>query len=305
MKHSILIIDDEPIQAENLRKALSKERSDYAFITATSETEMLQKIENQYFNIAIIDLRMDNFKIDGFDLIYQILSVNPFTKVIIVSAYRHDYNEKLLKIAQTARLKNILDKPTSPTAYADYVAKLLKDIDEVAQEFDTNAYANEKALETLYAEAKNTTNAYQKGYKFEQFVIILFGQMGFNHIQRRVIDQSRNEVDLIIRNEINDGLLQKFKPYILVECKNTEEKVDKNQFIQFFDKLKNTSGMANLGVFITAKSMKDTAYREAMRKSNETVKVIFISNIEISRLIKSRNILEEFKVIIDEQVKDN
>jgi hypothetical protein len=92
---------------------------------------------------------------------------------------------------------------------------------------------------------------------------------------------------------------------ILVECKNEQEKVDKNQFIQFFEKLKNTGGMSNLGILITSQSMKDTAYKEAIRKSSEEKKVVFISNVEIGRLIKARNILEEFKVIIDEQVKDN
>ncbi|MCU0392318.1 MAG: restriction endonuclease [Thermoflexibacter sp.] len=91
----------------------------------------------------------------------------------------------------------------------------------------------------------------------------------------------------------------------MVECKNEQEKVDKNQFIQFFEKLKNTGGMSNLGILITSQSMKDTAYKEAIRKSSEEKKVVFISNVEIGRLIKARNILEEFKVIIDEQVKDN
>ena len=303
MKHSILIIDDEPIQADNLQKALSKERVNCFFSTATSEREMLQKVENMYFNIAVVDLRMDNFKIDGFDLISKMLAVNPFVQVIIVSAYLPDYNEKLLEVAKTGRIKAVLDKPTAN--YALYVEKLLKNIDEITNEFDKNASANEKALESLYAEAKNITDFYQKGYKFEQFVIFLFGQMGFTHIQRRVIDQSRNEVDLIIRNEIKDGFLQKFKPYILVECKNEQEKVDKNQFVQFFDKLKNTGGMSNLGVLISSNAMKDTTYKEAMRKSSEEIKVVFISNIEIGRLIKARNILEEFKLIIDEQVKDN
>ena len=125
-------------------------------------------------------------------------------------------------------------------------------------------------------------------------------------MQRNVIDKSRNEIDIIIRNEIDDLFFQKFKPYILIECKNEQEKPDKNTFIQFYTKLENTASMSNLGFLITsAAGMKDTAYKEAMRSSKQQCKVIFITQIEIMRLLQAQNMLDMLKTIIDEQVKDN
>ncbi|MBI3233550.1 MAG: restriction endonuclease [Bacteroidetes bacterium] len=74
--------------------------------------------------------------------------------------------------------------------------------------------------------------------QFEHFVSLVFQSIGFNNVNKRVIDKSLNEVDLIIRNDIEDSFLSKFGKYILVECKNKpKEKVDKNTFIVFNSKL--------------------------------------------------------------------
>ena len=141
--------------------------------------------------------------------------------------------------------------------------------------------------------------------KFEQFVSVLFTQMGFNHIIKRFKDKSLNEIDLIIRNEINDIFFQKFKPYILVECKNTSEDLDKNQFIQFRSKMEHAASMSNLGIIITTKSIKNTTYTEAVRSSDKGYKILFITNAEIKRLIYSVDSLHALKGMIDEQIKDN
>lgn len=141
--------------------------------------------------------------------------------------------------------------------------------------------------------------------KFENFVTILFSQIGFNHITKRIIDKSQNEVDLIIRNEIKDPFFQKLSPYIFVECKNTIDSVDKNQFKLFRDKVKESNGLSKLGILITSSSFTRTTYIDAIRDSKDDLKIIFISNIEIERLIRMEDKLSEFKKIIDNQVKDN
>ena len=301
MKHSILIIDDEAQGATNLAKVFKKSRFEYMVTTATSEVEISDKIENIYYNIAIVDLRMDAFSINGFDIINKIIDVNPFAKIIIMSAYLPEFTDELAAIMKSGKVEGIVSKDK----FDIFKDKILTISDKIVKEFEDNPLVNQKALESLYADAKNESDSYKKGMKFEQFVSVLFSQMGFNHIIKRFKDQSLNEVDLIIRNEIDDNFFQKFKPYILVECKNTNEDLDKNQFIQFRSKLEHAASMANLGVIITTKSIKHTTYTEAVRSSGQPHKIIFITNAEIKRLIYSNDSLYSFKGMIDEQIKDN
>ncbi|MFT5617234.1 MAG: CheY-like chemotaxis protein [Arenicella sp.] len=301
MTHSALIIDDEKQQTLILEKVFKKERPNVHTMVAYEEAEILEAIENKYFNIAIVDLKMDRFSIDGFDIIQSILEKNPFAKIIIVSAFSLDYQKQLAEAFKTGRVETFVEKGKG---YDIFMKEIIVATDNIIADFESNS-VSEKALETMYAEAKNETDSYRKGEKFEQFVSILFGQMGFNHINKRVIDKSQNEVDLIVRNENPDLFFQKFKPYFLIECKNTKESVNKNEFIQFFRKLEKTNGLANLGFLVTSSALKKTVYQEAMRDSSGDRKVVFISNIEIKQLIYANNKLEELKRIIDNQVKDN
>jgi len=301
MIHTILIIDDEKIQAESLQKVFNKERSHFYVKIATNESDITTNIENLYFNVAIVDLRMDDFSINGFDIIKKIINLNPFAKIIIQSAFLPEYTEDIKDIYLSGKIAAIVDK----TKYDIFKVKIMEEVDKIVQQFEDNPKMYQKSLEGLYADAKNETNTYLKGSKFEQFVSILFAQMGFIHITKRVRDKSLNEIDLIVRNEISDIFFQKFSPYILIECKNTEEKVDKNNFIQFLHKVENTNGLSNLGVLITSNALTRNTYIEAVRTSKTATKIVFLSNIEINKLIYSKDMLEEFKSIIDEQVKDN
>lgn len=300
MNHSILVIDDEQQQAEGMKKFLKKERSNFFVESAFKEKDILEKIENLYFDIAIVDLQMNDFEIDGIIIIRKILAVNPFARIIIVSGYLPSYDAQIAEISKSGKIETVIEK----TSIDIFTQKILAAIDSIVESTE-NSSLHQKTLSSLYAEAKNESDTYLKGTKFERFVSLLFSQLGFNHISKRVKDQSLSEVDLIVRNELNDLFFQKFKPYILIECKNTSEKVDKNDFIQSYSKLEHTNGMANLGFLITSNAIKGTAYKEAMRTSGKGNKVIFITNLEIARLIQSLNILDTMKSIIDEQVKDN
>jgi DNA-binding NarL/FixJ family response regulator len=301
MNHRILIIDDESLQATNLQKAIMADRPGIFVDTASTIEDIDTKVRETYYNLAIVDLRMDKFPKNGIDIIKEIIEINPFTKIIVVSAFTKEYSEDLNDLIASGRMIAILDKEK----FDVFRAKVMSVIDSAVRSFDANTNANQKALESLFSEAKNEIDTYQKGKKFEYFVTILFGQMGFNHIDTRFRDRSLNEVDLILRNELKDPFFQKFKQYILVECKNTSTNVDKNQFILFKEKLQQTAGLSDLGFLVTATGVKGTAYDEAIRVSDKDFKIIFISSGEIKDLISSTDTLDALKKIVDKQVKDN
>jgi DNA-binding NarL/FixJ family response regulator len=299
---SVLIIDDEQIQAENIEKALKKDEQNFFSVVASDEKDILNKIEYCYYDVAIVDLRMSKYSINGFSIIEKIKEINPSAKVIVVSAFVNEYAIELTKVLSLGNTLGVIDKKEFPFFIED-IKTLLK---IRAEELINNPDVSVQSLRNAYATLKNETISHKKGIMFEYFLSSLFGQMGFTKIINRIIDKSRNEVDLAIRNEIEDNFFKKFKQYILIECKNKIDiGVDKNDFIVFQSKIQSTNGLCDLGILATTGYIKKTVYLEAMRESKNHFKIIFLSNPEIESLINSPNRLETLKELIDSQIKDN
>lgn len=302
MRKNVLIIDDVKEQAEGLAKGLGLILPDYSFENYHTENEILSAIENRFYSLAILDIRMDNFSFDGIDLAQKIFEINPFANVIIISAFKDEYFLRLKDLLLTGKVVEILDKEE----FEIWLPKLKNIIEAYYRKIDNDPSEINNALLQFYSEAKNEIDTFRKGEKFEHFMSLMFQSIGFNQVLKRVKDQSLNEVDLIIRNDIEDNFINKFGKYILVECKNKPiEKVNKNDFIVFQNKLKNTNGLADLGIIATTGYITKNTYIEAIRESAETRKILFLSNPEIERLIKADNKMSTFKNLIDSQVKDN
>ncbi len=216
MTQNVLIIDDIAEQASNLSKALKKELPNVNFTAVSEEEKILDFIESKFYNLAIVDLRMDKFSFNGIELIEKIIQVNPFAKVVILSAFAPEYFQQIKSVLLTGKILDILDKES----YEILIPKLRNKIEAYYGATAENPSEINNALLQFYAEAKNEPNTFNKGKKFEHFVSLLFSSFGYKEIKQRVIDKSLNEVDLIVRNEIDDTFLNKFGKYILIECKN-------------------------------------------------------------------------------------
>jgi len=296
MNRSVLIIDDDRTQAEQLTKALSTNMPDVTFFCAHEEKEISNKVLTCYYNLAIVDLRMDSYEFDGFSLIDQIASINPFAKIIAMSAYSGEYSENLDQLLAEGKIIGLSVKED----YDKWIPKLQKSISTYFK-IDSDSVISQ-TLENLYAEAKNESDTYKKGVLFENFVVILFRHMGFEHIFTRVVDEASNEKDIVVRNDINDFFFLKYGRYIYAECKNKPEAgFSKNDFIIFDNKVKASYGDCDLGVVFTTGHIKRTVYKQALMEAKSENRIMYVSQPEIQRLIHASDILEEFKQIIDEQ----
>lgn len=302
MEKTILIIDDQKDQAEGIRKALEPLLPHFRFEAYSQEKEILLAIEERFFTLAIVDIRMDDYEFDGIDIVNKIFEVNPFAKVIIVSAFREEYFGKLKDVILSGKVVDVMEKES----FKIWMPKLKDVIEKYYLKIESDPSEINNALRQFYAEAKNENNTFKKGERFEHFISLLFQSFGYKEIRKRVIDKSLNEVDLIIRNETDDSFLNKFGKYFLVECKNKPgDAVSKNDFIIFASKLINTNGFAEFGIIATSGYISWNTYIEAVRGSEKKMKILFMSNPEIERLISALDKKEEFKRMIDEQVKDN
>jgi len=83
MHASILVIDDEPVVREALRRLLSLDGYDVA--VAVSGDDALGCIPRQGFDVIVSDIRMPG--LDGLQLLERLRAVNPRVGVILVTAY--------------------------------------------------------------------------------------------------------------------------------------------------------------------------------------------------------------------------
>lgn len=82
----ILVIDDEENFLSLVSKVLGKEG--YEVKTAADATQALKRLEEEPFDLALLDIRMR--PIDGLTLLGQIKSRRPHVKVIMITAYPED-----------------------------------------------------------------------------------------------------------------------------------------------------------------------------------------------------------------------
>ncbi|MGP4716941.1 response regulator [Psychrobacter sp. T6-6] len=303
MKKTILIIDDEKDQVDNLSRYLGANLpSDYHTIKAHEEADIIEKVDNAYYSLVVLDLRMDDYEIDGVKIANKIIETNSFAKILITSAFTAEFYQALKPLLLSGKVIDTVDK----TSFTEFAEQVKNSIETYHDKLFASNDSIQNALLESYAECKNTEHNYQKGVKFENFVSLLFNNIGFDKIIKRNIDKSRNEVDLIIRNDIDDKFLEKFGKYFLIECKNMPvTNVDKNMFIVFKNKLENTASLSEFGIIATTGNFTSTAYIEAVRESGKDKKIVFLTNLHFERLIASIDRLETFKSFIDEQVKDN
>lgn len=298
----ILVIDDEKPQAIALAKTIESVIPMSNVLNASAKEEIINYVENKFYNLAVIDLRMDAYDFNGISLARRILEINPYAKILFVSKFIPEYLDELTPLLQNGNVLGFSDKKID---YDEWGEELKNVILPYYKQLDSNPQSISTALINMYSELKDEENTYLKGSRFEDFISLLFQSIGFSEIVKRTRDKSLNEVDLIVRNEIDDPFLIKFGKYILIECKNHLDTIDKNDFILFKSKLTATNGLAELGFFITTSSFKRTAYLEALRSSEGHHKIVFIDNSLLMRLMKSEDPREELKRIIDYQVKDN
>lgn len=301
MKKNILIIDDERIQAEGLRDALKDSMVEgYVFRCASEKEEVLESIKNSYYDLAVIDIRLEGYGYSGIDLVEIVKENNPHAKVVLVSAFTAEFFKEIKKVLLSGFVYDVMDKKTN---HNDWVREIKSKIEGFFLKVNKKSNLYKSALLDLYADVKNEGDSYKKGLYFERFLIILFQNMGFDIVRERVKDAS-TEVDLVVRNDIQDSFLSRFGKYIIIEAKNNpNDKIDKNVFVLFKDKVEHSGGLVQLGIIATTGLATKTVDYESIRNSGKSYKILILTNVELMGMIEAENKLEAFKGILDRQTR--
>ena len=80
---------------------------------AYEENDIIEKVENTYYSMVVLDLRMDSYNIDGIKIAQKIIDTNPFAKIVLMSAFKAEYLVSLKEIILSLNsLEDISSKPT-------------------------------------------------------------------------------------------------------------------------------------------------------------------------------------------------
>ena len=79
----ILIVDDDKTILEGFKVLLETKK--YKISTAENGREALEKVRNNFYNLALLDLKLPD--IEGTDLISEFRQIKPEIKIIVVTGY--------------------------------------------------------------------------------------------------------------------------------------------------------------------------------------------------------------------------
>ena len=118
-KLKVLLLDDEPIVGKRLKPALAKIGCDVEVFQEPKKA--LERIREKEFDIVVTDIRMD--EIDGMQVLENVISKSPRTKVIMITGYA------MMSLAREAMDKGAFDfiaKPFQPDELRKVIAKAAK-----------------------------------------------------------------------------------------------------------------------------------------------------------------------------------
>jgi len=277
-KLRLLIVDD----LETWRKALKtlfSERTDIILTEAISGEDAIEKIKAEDHDLVLLDMRMPSGT-EGLDALAEIKKLKPQTHVIMISAYG-DIHKAVLAMKRGA---------------LDFVQKDI-DFDEViifkVNEFirTTQLIADRELLiHAKYETVQQFEDAQKKGKALEDLSAALFASVeGFIQIDRNA-NTATEEIDIVFRNESRDPSWQKESEIILVECKNWKsQRVGKNEFVLFKEKIENRYGRCNLGFLICAADFAETIAREMLRSSKTDLLIVPINGDDLRQLVESKS----------------
>lgn len=85
----VLIVDNSSYMRMFVRKIVEKGDS-YNIFEASGKEDAVEIFESENIDIVILDLNMSEFRMDGIQVLTEVMEINPQAVVIIISAVGHE-----------------------------------------------------------------------------------------------------------------------------------------------------------------------------------------------------------------------
>ena len=199
-KAEIIVIDDEPVIGKSCRRIL--ERAGHAVETTTNSIQALERIRQETFDVAIVDLKMP--EIDGLELLQRIKQEHPEIMVIMITAYSTvDTAVKAIKMGAF----DYVPKPFTPDELEITVKKAL---DKKSLLFENRYLRNQLRERHRFDNMIGKSRKIQEVYKIMERVaptdstVLIYGKSGTGKE--------------LVAKAIHYNSPRKGKPFISVDC---------------------------------------------------------------------------------------
>ncbi|MCI0488679.1 MAG: response regulator [Blastocatellia bacterium] len=272
----LLIVDDNQAWRD-LLKALFRGRTDIVITEAVSASDAIEKIKAEDYDLVLLDMRMPTGT-EGFDALSEIKRLKPRTQVIMISAYG-DIPKAVEAMNRGAR--DFVPKE------ADFMDVITFKINEFIRTSHLIA-DRELLIRAKHEESRRVRNAQKKGKALEELLAALLASVeGFIEIDRN-INTATEEIDIVFCNESRHPFWQRQGDIILVECKNWKsQRVGKNEFVLFKEKMENRRGRCRLGFLICTEDFAETVEKESLRSSSGDLLVVPINSEGLRQTVET------------------
>lgn len=285
----LLVVDDDEGWRTALRMMFGQ-RADIVLTEAVSGQDAVEKVRSADYDLVLMDMRMPSGT-EGLDALQQIKQLKPQTQVVMMSAYGD-----VPKTVEAMR-RGALDFAPKE---ADFRDALTFKVNDFIRTFHLIA-DRERLIRTKYEAARTLQNSQEKGKALEDLLAALLASIdGFIEVGRN-INTTTEEIDIVFRNESRDPAWKRESRIILVECKNWHsQRVGKNEFVLFKEKMENRAGRAELGFLVCTAEFAGTVEKEMLRSSKTSLLVVPINGEGLRQLVEAENRSELLRSFVDQ-----
>lgn len=124
MAFQALIIDDEPMITDSLKTILDESQLFKSIVVASDGLEACRKIDNQKFDLIIVDINMP--KLDGMGVIKHIKEIDKYDpEILLISG---GFNQGNISSASQLGIKHVLAKPFDVKKFVEKLKVIIKEI---------------------------------------------------------------------------------------------------------------------------------------------------------------------------------
>lgn len=287
----LLIVDD----LENWRYSVRLQfegREDIVLTEAGGGEEAVALVQAEDYDLILLDMKMPSGT-EGLDALSEIKRLRPHSQVIMMSAYGD------IPKAVDAIRRGAIDFVTKDEDFYDVIKFKINSFIRTAHLIADR----ELLIRAKFAEAVESMDAQKRGKALEELLASLLASIdGFIEIGRNV-NTVTEEIDIVFRNVSRDAAWQKEGDIIVVECKNwRSQRVGKNEFVLFADKIHNRYGRCRLGFLVCTEKFAETLEKEMMRYSKTDLLVVSINGEQLKHLVEAQNRSQVLRGFVDQAI---
>lgn len=272
----ILVMDDEENKAEPLRMLL--ENYGFQVEKETNPHNVWRLVQQKNYDIIFLDIIMPFYDYDGIEVLVDIKTFSPDTKVIAITGYAQ--GEQIAEIMRLGASGFIQRSPDTPSErYYDKIIEVL----ELPSLFNSVAL-DEVLLQHLWNRVQHGKEQLQKQSLAGLMKLIFDSIDGFDNMDIRV--GTNEEIDIQFENQRHDPFWNERGSLLQIACLNwSGNEIGLTEYQNFQAKLTRV----RLGFLITYNGFSDELRQAFSDEGNKDPLIVLIDRSDLKALISAED----------------